>query len=100
MHKYVAQFAPAEDKEGAWYVEFPQLEGCCTEGDTLPEALENARECLTSYLEASSQENEEFPVPLDPEETRRIVMDNMRAQGQACPVGIFFHTVLSYPLEK
>ena len=100
MHKYVAQFSPAEDKEGAWCVEFPQLEGCFTEGDTLAEALENARECLTSYLEASSQENEEFPVPLSPEETREIVLEDKRARGESCPIGVFFHTVLSHPLEK
>jgi antitoxin HicB len=37
-----------EDK--SYLVEFPDLEGCLTEGATLDEALKNAKEALSGYL--------------------------------------------------
>ena len=95
MREYVAQFSPDPDREGAWCVDFPQLEGCFTEGDTLGEAMENARECLASYLEAACIEDEECPAPLSPEETRALC-----EAGGACPAGAFYHAVLSLPLEE
>lgn len=45
---YPALFHTAE--EGGYWVEFPDLPGCVTEGDTFPEAFENAREALGLYL--------------------------------------------------
>lgn len=94
MHKYVAVFIPAEEKPGAYCVEFPGLEGCFTEGDSLEEALDNARECLTSYLDASEIEGENFPVPQSLEEIHKE-----HGEKYAAP-GVFFHSVLSHPLEK
>lgn len=44
---YPAIFHPYE--EGFW-VEFPDLEGCVTEGNTLPETMANASEVLGAYL--------------------------------------------------
>ncbi len=63
MYIYFAQFMPAEDKPGAYCVDFPDLPGCSTFGDSLPEALANAKECLTSYLEVSVKEKEEISAP-------------------------------------
>lgn len=37
-----------EDK--SFLVEFPDLEGCLTEGETLDDALKNAKEALSGYL--------------------------------------------------
>ena len=39
------------DKEDKYYlVEFLDLDGCLTEGETMEEALENAKEALSGYL--------------------------------------------------
>jgi len=37
----------------------PELPGCCSAGDTEEEALANAREAITLYLEPSSPESAE-----------------------------------------
>lgn len=51
-----------EDKtEGGYTVEFPDLPGCITEGETLDEALSYAREVLTLYLE--SIDSRKLPIP-------------------------------------
>jgi antitoxin HicB len=38
-----------EEPEGGYSVEVPELPGCFTEGDTLSEALANAREAIECY---------------------------------------------------
>lgn len=37
-------------EEGGYWVEFPDLEGCFSDGDTLPEAIANASDALGGYL--------------------------------------------------
>ena len=39
-----------EEPEGGYSVEVPELPGCFTEGDTLAEALANAREAIACYV--------------------------------------------------
>lgn len=46
----LAVLTPAE--EGGYTVTFPHLPGCVTEGDTLQEALANAREAADLWLES------------------------------------------------
>lgn len=36
-------------EDGAYNVEFPDLEGCLTYGDTIEEAIKNAREALSGW---------------------------------------------------
>ncbi|HYA87720.1 MAG TPA: type II toxin-antitoxin system HicB family antitoxin [Nitrospirota bacterium] len=48
-------------KDKSYLVEFPDLEGCLTEGSTIEEALKNAREALTGYL--SSLFERGFKIP-------------------------------------
>ena len=43
-----------EDTEGGYSVEVPELPGCFSEGETLEEALGNAREAIECYLDPSS----------------------------------------------
>lgn len=47
-----------EEPEGGYSVEIPELPGCFTEGDSLAEALANAREAIECYLDP-----DEFPSP-------------------------------------
>ncbi|MDO6383402.1 type II toxin-antitoxin system HicB family antitoxin [Leptospira santarosai] len=51
-----------EDKtEGGYTVEFPDLPGCITEGETLEETLEYAKDALSLYLE--SIDSRKLPIP-------------------------------------
>ena len=47
--------------EGGYVVRVPALRGCVTEGDSLPEALENAREAITAYLGSLAKEGQPSP---------------------------------------
>ena len=40
------------NEEGGYTVTVPALPGCLTEGDTVEEALDNAKEAISGYLEA------------------------------------------------
>lgn len=37
------------EEDGGFWVEFPDLEGCCSQGDTVDEVLANASEALSGY---------------------------------------------------
>ena len=60
---YPAVFHPEE--VGGYSVDFPDLLGCVTEGDTLSEAISMAEEALSLYLEALAADNELAPAPSD-----------------------------------
>jgi predicted RNase H-like HicB family nuclease len=50
------------DEEGKGYVvSVPALPGCFTQGDTIEEALERAKEAITGHLAALAQEG--LPLP-------------------------------------
>ena len=52
-------------EDGAYWVEFPDLEGCQTFADTLQEALTEAQEALIGYLLTLFESNSEIPAPSD-----------------------------------
>tara|TARA_B100000315_G_scaffold62214_1_gene56488 strand:- start:766 stop:981 length:216 start_codon:yes stop_codon:yes gene_type:complete len=47
-----------EAKEGGFEVTVPALDGCFTQGETLEDALKNAREAIICYLEGLEKLNE------------------------------------------
>ena len=49
--------------DGGFWVEFPDLPGCNTEGETLEEVLKNASEALGLYLVALDEDNAPLPTP-------------------------------------
>lgn len=63
MAKYVypAIFSPSED--GGFTVSFPDVSGCYTEGDTLAEAIEQAKDALCLMLYDLEEREESIPVP-------------------------------------
>ena len=95
MKIYFAQFSPAEEKPGAYCVNFPDLEGCFTEGDNLQEALENARECLTGYLEACIKNGEELPEPSDVKCAQSLAETSCKLNNEEIPDGTFYQAVMS-----
>ena len=46
------------EKKSYW-VEFPDLEGCLTDGPTLEKAYENAKEALSMYIDKNGDRYEE-----------------------------------------
>jgi antitoxin HicB len=52
-----------QDPAGGYVVRVPALRGCVTEGDDLPEAIANAQEAITLYLESLAQDG--FAAPED-----------------------------------
>ena len=54
---YPAVFHVSEDNSGYW-IEFPDLPGCFTEGKTDKEAVEMAKDALSLYLDTSDEDFE------------------------------------------
>lgn len=50
-----------KEPEGSYTVVVPALPGCLTEGRTIPEALEMAREAIECHLESLLQDGEPIP---------------------------------------
>jgi len=48
-------------EEGGYVATVPALPGCNTEGDTLEEAINNAREAIELYLEVLKDRGEPIP---------------------------------------
>jgi predicted RNase H-like HicB family nuclease len=61
---YPAVFHPEED--GGFSVDFPDLLGCVTEGDTLAEAIKMAEDALGIYLYTLKEDKEKAPDPSSP----------------------------------
>ncbi len=51
------------EEDGGFVVSVPALVGCHTQGDTVEEALANAREAITAFVESLRAHGE--PVPVD-----------------------------------
>ena len=52
-------------EDGSYWVEFPDLEGCHSYGDTVEEIYENASEALAAYCITLLDEKRTLPAPSD-----------------------------------
>jgi antitoxin HicB len=66
MRRYTVVLTP-DLEEGGYTVTVPALPGCITEGDTLDEAMENARDAIRLCLEDLEASGEPVPVDVAPE---------------------------------
>jgi predicted RNase H-like HicB family nuclease len=57
--------AIVHEEEGAYWVEFPDLEGCFSDGETLPDAIANASDALGGYLCSAMDRNITVPEASD-----------------------------------
>lgn len=57
--------AVVHKEDNSYWVEFPDLEGCQTFGDTVNESVSNAQEALTGYLLTLLEEGREIAKPSD-----------------------------------
>lgn len=65
MAKY-AYPAVFTQEDSGYSVEFPDIDGCFTCGDTLPEAMEMAEDALCLALYDREEDGEPVPPPSDP----------------------------------
>jgi predicted RNase H-like HicB family nuclease len=63
MAKYVYPAVFTEEVNGQYSVNFPNVECCYTDGNTLAEAIENAKDVLCMMLYELEQEHKEVPKP-------------------------------------
>ena len=47
---YTVFIMPGEPDEGGYWVKVPALPGCATQGETVEEALNNAKEAIEAYI--------------------------------------------------
>ncbi len=59
VHRYTVVFEPAE--EGGYCVYVPALDGLATQGETLEEAREMAKDAIKGYLESLAKDGEKVP---------------------------------------
>lgn len=69
MRTYTVVLIP-EPEEGGYSVVVPALPGLFTQGDTLEEALVNAREAIAFHLETLREEGE--PIPTEDVRVERV----------------------------
>ena len=63
--RYTVVLEPDEEGQG-YTVRVPALPGCVSEGGTREEALANAREAITGFLEALEKAGEPLPQVKEP----------------------------------
>ena len=51
------------NEDGSYWIEFPDLEGCNTMGDTLEDTMANAQEALGLYLVSLEEVGQDLPHP-------------------------------------
>lgn len=55
---------PLSKEEGSGYlVEYPDIPGCMSDGETIPEAIKNGREALLDCLDVFKESGRELPKP-------------------------------------
>jgi antitoxin HicB len=65
------------DPEGGYAVEVPALPGCYTQGESVGQCIERAREAISGHIAALRDLGE--PVPVETEHAQAIVIDVVEA---------------------
>lgn len=60
--------AIVHEEDGSFWVEFPDLEGCFSEGETMADAISNASDALGGYLCSLMDRDIDVPVASDVKE--------------------------------
>lgn len=68
---YTIILIPGEQDEGGYWVSVPALPGCVTEGDTLEEAICNAKEAVAGYLLSLADRG--IPIPDEGDRTEHLI---------------------------
>jgi antitoxin HicB len=71
-YRFTVLYEPAE--EGGYTVTCPALPGLVTEGDTLDEAREMARDAIRAYVESLTKDG--MPIPAD----KKLALDPVKEE--------------------
>jgi len=64
IHNYPFTMRPlTEDEGGGILIEFPDLPGCASDGETVEEAIENGAEAVESWIECAKSRGNPIPGP-------------------------------------
>jgi len=72
MKRYTIILEP-DLEEGGYTVLVPALPGCITQGETVEQCIERAKEAITGYIESLQAHGE--PVPEETERAQMITID-------------------------
>ncbi len=72
-YRYTVVFEPAE--EGGYIATVPALGGLTTQGETLDEAREMAKDAILCYLEALRKGGEEIPLEQGPAQVESLAVN-------------------------
>jgi antitoxin HicB len=53
----------SEEEGGGYYITFPDLPGCASDGETVEEAIMNGMDALHSWVETAKEFNDPIPEP-------------------------------------
>jgi antitoxin HicB len=53
----------ADEEGGGYLIEFPDLPGCMSDGETIDEALENGIDAIKVWIETAKETNRTIPTP-------------------------------------
>ena len=70
-YRYTIILQP-EAEEGGYAVSVPSLPGCLTQGETIEEAIANAKEAIAVYLDDLIASGEPIPVEAEPAQALTI----------------------------
>ena len=62
-----------DPNDGGYSVHVPALPGCHTQGETLEDAIANAREAITGYLEGLAADG--LPIPREREGAQAVALE-------------------------
>ncbi|MBI5696021.1 MAG: type II toxin-antitoxin system HicB family antitoxin [Nitrospirae bacterium] len=63
MHREIYPVVIQEGEDGKYVVTCPAIEGCYSQGDSIPDALANIKEAIALCLEVMAERGEAWPVP-------------------------------------
>jgi len=64
ISEYPFIIRPLSNEEGGGYlIEFPDLPGCMSDGETIDEAVKNGENAIQAWMEAAKQMNRPIPHP-------------------------------------
>ncbi|MBI3978341.1 MAG: type II toxin-antitoxin system HicB family antitoxin [Chloroflexi bacterium] len=71
MRQYTIVLEP-DVEEGGYTVVVPALPGCVTQGETIEECMQRAREAIVGYIEALEAAGESVPEEQQPVQVLRV----------------------------
>jgi antitoxin HicB len=98
---YPFQVRPLGDEDGGGYlIEFPDLPGCLSDGETVEEAIANGLDALQSWIATASEFGDPIPPPSRLPEDAYSGRWNMRAKAEGVSLNTLAVTLLAEGLGR